>query len=100
MESLARVKLVEAQEAESIAFQSSSYPPARVTTLQRVRALSGCGKALLLVFVLTLPLVNPWVHGDGVGYYAYIHSLLIDHNLDFRDEWKAANPGFITFKLD
>src|SRR2546422_7967054 len=92
--------MVEAQEAESIAFQASSFRPARPTTLQRVRALSGYGKALLLVFILTLPLVNPWVHGDGVGYYAYIHSLLIDHNLDFRNEWKAANPGFITFRLD
>jgi hypothetical protein len=100
VESLARVKMVEAQEAESIAFQSSSFRPARLTTLRRVRALSGYGKALLLVFILTLPLVNPWVHGDGVGYYAYIHSLLIDHNLDFRNEWKAANPGFITFRLD
>ena len=63
------MKLVDVQEAESIASQtsSSSYRPPRVTTLRRVRALSGYRKALLLVFVLSLPLVNPWVHGDGVG---------------------------------
>jgi len=24
---------------------------------------------LLVIFVLTLPLLNPWVRGDGVGYY-------------------------------
>jgi hypothetical protein len=26
---------------------------------------------LVLLFLLTLPLMNPWVRGDGVGYYAY-----------------------------
>jgi len=26
---------------------------------------------LALLFLLSLPLVNPWVRGDGVGYYAY-----------------------------
>jgi hypothetical protein len=25
---------------------------------------------LFLLFLLTLPLMNPWVRGDGVGYYA------------------------------
>jgi len=34
------------------------------------------------------------VHGDGVGYYAYVHSLLIDHNLAFENEWKAGNASF------
>ena len=28
-------------------------------------------KILALIFVCTLPLVNPWVRGDGVGYYAF-----------------------------
>jgi len=53
----------------------------------------------MFVFILTLPLVNPWVRGDGVGYYAYIHSLLIDHNLSFENEWRGANQSFIEFKL-
>src|SRR5438105_11842743 len=57
-------------------------------------------KALLLLFMLTLPLVNPWVRGDGVGYYAYIHALLIHHNLNFENEWRGANQSFIEFKLD
>ena len=26
---------------------------------------------LLLLFVVTLPFINPWVRGDGVGYYAF-----------------------------
>src|SRR5258708_762402 len=49
---------------------------------------------LFILFVVTLPIVNPWVHGDGVGYYAYVHSLLIDHNLAFENEWKAGNASF------
>ena len=51
-------------------------------------------KILFVLFIITLPIVNPWVHGDGVGYYAYVHSLLIDHNLQFENEWKAANASF------
>ncbi|MGH9563353.1 MAG: hypothetical protein ACRD3S_18015 [Terracidiphilus sp.] len=49
---------------------------------------------MLLVFVLTVPLLNPWVRGDGVGYYAYARSLLIEHRLDFRDDWVRANASF------
>ena len=49
---------------------------------------------LVVLFFVSLPLVNPWVHGDGVGYYAYVRSLLIDHDLHFEDEWKAGNPSF------
>jgi hypothetical protein len=51
-------------------------------------------KVLLFLFFLTLPLVNPWVRGDGVGYYAYIRSLLIEHKLDFTNDWRAANESF------
>jgi len=51
-------------------------------------------KTLLLLFLLSLPLVNPWVRGDGVGYYAYIRSLLVEHKLDFENDWRAANQSF------
>jgi len=60
-------------------------------------ASSGSRKAawiLWLLFVVTLPLVNPWVRGDGVGYYAYVRSLLIEHKLDFQNDWRAANTSF------
>jgi hypothetical protein len=46
------------------------------------------------VFVLTLPLINPWVRGDGVGYYAYIRSLLFEHKLDFATDWRHENLSF------
>jgi len=51
-------------------------------------------KWLVALFLLTLPLVNPWVRGDGVGYYAYLRSLLIDGDLRFENEWRAANASF------
>ena len=49
---------------------------------------------LLLFFLLSLPLVNPIVHGDGVGYYAYARAPLIQHNLRFEEDWRHANPYF------
>ena len=51
-------------------------------------------KILVLLFLLSLPLVNPWVRGDGVGYYAYIRSMLVEHKLDFQNDWRAANQSF------
>ena len=57
-------------------------------------------KILVLVFVLTLALVNPWVRGDGVGYYAYGRALLIQHNLDFKPDWLMANTSFRMGRTD
>jgi hypothetical protein len=67
---------------------------------ERREGPSGCERALLIVFLLTLPLVNPWVRGDGVGYYAYARSLLIDGDLNFENEWRAANASFRLAVLD
>jgi len=49
---------------------------------------------LTLLFVLTLPLSNPWIRGDGVGYYAWARSILIEHRPDFTQDWLAANESF------
>jgi hypothetical protein len=62
--------------------------------------LSGFSKALVLLFLVTLPLVNPWIRGDGVGYYAYVRSVLIDHDLRFENEWLAGNSFFVQSRLD
>jgi len=59
-----------------------------------VHLLDRYSRILLLLFLMTLPLVNPWVRGDGVGYYAYVRSLLIEHKLDFANDWRAANESF------
>jgi len=51
-------------------------------------------RILLVLFLLSLPLVNPLVHGDGVGYYAYARAPLIQHNLRFEEDWRHANLYF------
>ena len=51
-------------------------------------------RILLIIFLLTLPLLNPWVRGDGVGYYAYARAPLIEHNLDFTHDYQSANESF------
>jgi hypothetical protein len=55
---------------------------------------------LVFLFVLTLPLVNPWVRGDGVGYYAFARSMLIEHRLDFTKDWLEANTSFRMGRID
>ena len=57
-------------------------------------------KILILIFVLTLPLVNPWVRGDGVGYYAYARAIVVNHNLQFEPDWLHANPSFYLGRID
>jgi hypothetical protein len=51
-------------------------------------------RILLVIFLFTLPLLNPWVRGDGVGYYAYARAPLIEHNLDFTHDYQSANESF------
>lgn len=57
-------------------------------------------KVLLVIFFLSLLLCNPWVRGDGVGYYAFGRALLIEHNLNFRKDWLAANTSFRMGRTD
>ena len=45
-------------------------------------------KALFFVFLFTLPFLHALVNGDGVGYYAYLRSPLIDHNFDFASDYQ------------
>ena len=59
-----------------------------------VLSLTKYDRILVLLFLITLPLSNPWVRGDGVGYYAMARSLLIEHHLDFSKDWLAANTSF------
>src|SRR5437879_7237194 len=51
-------------------------------------------RLLVLLWILSLPLLNPIVHGDGVGYYAYARAPLIQHNLRFEEDWRHANLNF------
>ncbi len=55
---------------------------------------------LLVLFLFSLPLLNPWVHGDGVGYYAFARAPLIEHSLDFQRDYQYANSNFRDARLD
>jgi hypothetical protein len=55
---------------------------------------------LLLLFLVSLPFLNPWVRGDGVGYYAFARAPLVGHNLDFAEDYQHANESFRGTRLD
>ena len=57
-------------------------------------------RLLLVLFLLSLPMLNPWVRGDGVGYYAFARAPLIQHNLDFTRDYQEANTSFRENRLD
>ncbi len=55
---------------------------------------------LVLLFLFSLPFLNPWVRGDGVGYYAFARAPLIEHSLDFTRDYQHANESFRGPRLD
>ena len=57
-------------------------------------------RLLFLLFLISLPFLNPWVRGDGVGYYAYVRAPLIEHSFDFTHDYQNANPRFRDMRLD
>ncbi len=63
-------------------------------------AASWHSRFLFILFLLTLPLVNPWVRGDGIGYYSYLRAALIDHNLDFKSDYLVGNRSFLMARVD
>jgi hypothetical protein len=76
--------------------------PALVTDEKRVVDIARVRLHLFVlfaVFVATLPLVNPLVHGDGVGYYAYLRAPIIQHNLRFEEDWRHASLGFLESRV-
>jgi hypothetical protein len=55
---------------------------------------------LLLIFLFSLILLNAWVRGDGVGYYAYARAPLIEHSFNFEHDYVSANQSFREARLD
>ena len=57
-------------------------------------------KALVALFVVSLAFVNPYLRGDGNGYYAWLRSPLMDRDVDFSNEYQRADvlfrEGFLT----
>ncbi len=71
-----------------------------LVAFSRPSILAANAKLLFFFFLVTLPLVNPWVRGDGVGYYAYLRSALIDHDLRFENDYLAGNESFVLSRVD
>jgi hypothetical protein len=64
------------------------------------RSFSRYEKTLLFLFLISLPFVHPAVEGDGVGYYAYLRSPLIDHNFQFAGDYKDPKNELLSIYLD
>jgi hypothetical protein len=71
-----------------------------VSAVSLRNAIDRYDKILILLFVISLPFVNPWVRGDGVGYYAYARALVVNHNLRFEQDWLNANASFRAGQVD
>jgi hypothetical protein len=55
------------------------------------------GEAVLAAALLaTLPLANPYLRGEGNGTYAYVRSLVLDHDLRFHNEYRRGDPAFVS----
>ena len=84
----------EMAETPAVLSTESPGPPAPVDRSHRYTRPAPVDRSrrytriLVILFLCTLPLVNPIVHGDGVGYYAYFRAPLIQHNLRFEEDWR------------
>lgn len=55
------------------------------------------GEAVLAAAMLaTLPLVNPYLRGEGNGTYAYVRSLVLDRDLRFDNEYRRGDAAFVA----
>jgi len=50
--------------------------------------------ALLVLLALTF---KPSIENDGIGYFAYLHSVVVDHDLDLTDEYQAVKAEGISY---
>src|SRR5580704_6649938 len=80
--------------------RSAAHTPFSRIAAPGFRFFAANEKLLFFLFLLTLPFGNPWVRGDGVGYYAYLRSALIDHDLRFENDYLAANESFVISRVD
>jgi hypothetical protein len=64
-----------------------------IGVLRKGPTISQAEKFLPVLFILTIPLISARVREDGIGYYAYARSLIVDHNLQFQGDWKDRTQG-------
>ena len=49
---------------------------------------------LLVLLALTF---KPSIENDGIGYFSYLHSVVVDHDLDFADEYAAVRSEGVAY---
>jgi hypothetical protein len=65
----------------------------RGARLWRAAALTAAGGCLLLVLAVAF---RPVVRGDGVGYYSYLHAIVVRQSLDLRPEYASAHAAGVN----
>ena len=77
---------------------SASSDPTQTTGGRSLRSKTVCVGLLfigaLALFALTF---RPVVEGDGVSAYSYLHSVLVDHDLDMSNEFAAAVASGVSY---
>src|SRR5690349_23327670 len=67
------------------------------TVVPRPRRRAGLGPFMAAIATMGIALTfRPVVDGDGLGYYSYLHTLVVDHDLDFTNEYRAARAANIA----
>jgi hypothetical protein len=67
----------------------------RRSPLKPAVVLGALSAACLVVFLATIPLPHvdgQLIGGDGVGYYAYLPSVILDRDLDFANQYASLLP--------
>jgi len=57
-------------------------------------------RAAVLALLASVLVVNTHIRGDGNGYYAWLASAVVDHDLDFRNQYQHADPLFRNYHID
>ena len=50
--------------------------------------------AFLFLLALTF---KPVIENDGIGYFSYLHSVVVDHDLDFSNEYQAVKAERVSY---
>ena len=78
-------------------FQVSLETPSRPDRLPLLKVETRIWLALAALLVLLALTFKPVVENDGVGYYAYLHTVVVDHDLGFGDEYAALAGANIIY---
>src|SRR5262245_20651062 len=66
------------------------------SSIERARHAPRPVKVLAMLLLVTPILALPYLRGDGNGYYAWVRSPVIDHDLDFENEFLHGDPSFLS----